>query len=725
MSLVKSQLSSAYIKAALDKKITNVQRASASDKFLVRDHFLGQNIFTASTQTRQCYPGPGTMTVSSYPSSTTMQISDGLTMVHAFASGVGPVAQFGALTASAGLTIIAHTYFPSRNTGADVTSGPQISVGFSHNNDAALRRGAVLLSQDPTGGWWHVRFSRGDSLTDDAQWNGVGNIVRPGDRVALAVHYESLTAQTYWIQAPGFSALGAYVGGPNWYPIGRTSLDLTGQSVRPYVGSQYPGIAIFEKVEVLSQWSPGAAKQFDYSRGKVGIHIPVMERDPGTGYLVMVWNNGTQHINPDARVSVQLPSGEWTTPQTLTTYNGTNSWGTGSLAQVNGQLWFIADKTESGVDGGVLRYFVLSVAEDGTVTKGSEQSFTGIPDDELQLTFTRWVTLPSGRLLMSYHMTNGSELETRIARSDDNGATWSVSSVPQSSEVDWQVEGTMSIESDGAVGLWLRTDNYVAYYSRSTDNGVTWSTPIAVNGIACPRNSTFKGNRMMTTRLPNGDVLLVAADHRLVRKNLVVYTLGTNSVIKGTRRVLLFPTAYGDLQNPGPVTQYADIFYDDASTSLYLAYSREDQNTGGGSPGACTSIVWHKIPWTATSADFPEPSEVPARTIVAGEAIFAGRTVPGAQRLVYAATLSPDARWGNVLHCTLTGNVTLNAPTYPMPWQEMRIILIQDATGLRILTLGTGWRSGITTPTLQTAAGAVDYIRAIYNPLVATWDIIP
>lgn len=58
---------------------------------------------------------------------------------------------------------------------------------------------------------------------------------------------------------------------------------------------------------------------------------------------------------------------------------------------------------------------------------------------------------------------------------------------------------------------------------------------------------------------------------------------------------------------------------------------------------------------------------------------------------------------------TLTGNVTLNNPSNMVVGQKGSIVLRQDGTGGRTLTLGAYWKNpGGIAPTLTTAASAVD-----------------
>ena len=86
------------------------------------------------------------------------------------------------------------------------------------------------------------------------------------------------------------------------------------------------------------------------------------------------------------------------------------------------------------------------------------------------------------------------------------------------------------------------------------------------------------------------------------------------------------------------------------------------------------------------------------------------------------APLFPNA----TLRLTLTGSLTLNGPTGAADGQSMTVELIQDATGGRVLTLGTGFALGtdITGVTLTTTAGKRDFLGLRYNTTTARWYIV-
>lgn len=71
----------------------------------------------------------------------------------------------------------------------------------------------------------------------------------------------------------------------------------------------------------------------------------------------------------------------------------------------------------------------------------------------------------------------------------------------------------------------------------------------------------------------------------------------------------------------------------------------------------------------------------------------------------------------------LTGNVTLNGPTNGVDGEEMTVVLVQDGTGSRTLTIGTGIHvcSTVASTTLSTAANAVDMLKLRYHAADLTW----
>jgi hypothetical protein len=60
--------------------------------------------------------------------------------------------------------------------------------------------------------------------------------------------------------------------------------------------------------------------------------------------------------------------------------------------------------------------------------------------------------------------------------------------------------------------------------------------------------------------------------------------------------------------------------------------------------------------------------------------------------ITYASAITPNLANGKNQRCTLTGDVTVNFPTGATDGAELRLVLIQDSTGGRTVTLATGWK---------------------------------
>lgn len=82
-----------------------------------------------------------------------------------------------------------------------------------------------------------------------------------------------------------------------------------------------------------------------------------------------------------------------------------------------------------------------------------------------------------------------------------------------------------------------------------------------------------------------------------------------------------------------------------------------------------------------------------------------------------------DANAGDIFDVAATANFTLDNPTNPTNGQVIHLRITQDATGSRILTLGTKWNVGQLTVTLSTAANKRDHLIAQYHSTADKWDI--
>lgn len=101
--------------------------------------------------------------------------------------------------------------------------------------------------------------------------------------------------------------------------------------------------------------------------------------------------------------------------------------------------------------------------------------------------------------------------------------------------------------------------------------------------------------------------------------------------------------------------------------------------------------------------------------------------IPKQVTQAYAANVAIDASAGDIFDITLTGNLTLDAPTNPVDGKRIQIRLKQDGTGSRTVTLNAIFRiPASTTPPLlySTGANLMDIFVAQYNLGATKWDII-
>lgn len=100
--------------------------------------------------------------------------------------------------------------------------------------------------------------------------------------------------------------------------------------------------------------------------------------------------------------------------------------------------------------------------------------------------------------------------------------------------------------------------------------------------------------------------------------------------------------------------------------------------------------------------------------------------IPQVVVLPYAPTIITPASRGNRFEIKLLGALTLGNPVGGYHGQQCVWDLLQDATGSRVLTLGSAFALGtdITSTTLTTTANKRDFLTAIYNATVLKWYVV-
>ena len=89
------------------------------------------------------------------------------------------------------------------------------------------------------------------------------------------------------------------------------------------------------------------------------------------------------------------------------------------------------------------------------------------------------------------------------------------------------------------------------------------------------------------------------------------------------------------------------------------------------------------------------------------EIVYNGGSVSG--------VLTPNRNYGSIQKYTLTGNITLNAPTNMASGQNLTLILTQDGVGGRLLTANSAYKFASSFNTLSAGAGAIDMLNIFYD----------
>lgn len=93
--------------------------------------------------------------------------------------------------------------------------------------------------------------------------------------------------------------------------------------------------------------------------------------------------------------------------------------------------------------------------------------------------------------------------------------------------------------------------------------------------------------------------------------------------------------------------------------------------------------------------------------------------------ITYAATIAPDASLSNAFWVDLTGDIILDQPTNPKSGQVLTLMFKQDATGSRLLTLGTTlYGNSSDDLALSTGANDVDMLVLYYDGDASRWRIM-
>lgn len=178
----------------------------------------------------------------------------------------------------------------------------------------------------------------------------------------------------------------------------------------------------------------------------------------------------------------------------------------------------------------------------------------------------------------------------------------------------------------------------------------------------------------------------------------------------------------GDALTTNPLSQFA------ATTSLQLAgvMSDETGSAGGGVLMFNNSPAMTGTPTVPTQTFGDNSTKVASTAFVAAAVASVGGS--STQSIAYAASITPDLTAGNIFAVgTLTGNITINAPTGTLTdGKRITFRLNQDATGGRTMTWNAVFRFGIdlTSGDLSTTPSVENRIVFQYNSTSVKWEAI-
>lgn len=130
-----------------------------------------------------------------------------------------------------------------------------------------------------------------------------------------------------------------------------------------------------------------------------------------------------------------------------------------------------------------------------------------------------------------------------------------------------------------------------------------------------------------------------------------------------------------------------------------------------------------KITSTADGTSAQDVSTVGQSMLKSG-GTFTGAIVPAIFTLTFAATILVNAALGNYARVTLTASTgTFGAPSNPVDGQAMIVEITQDGTGTRTVAWNAAYSfsTNFPSPTLSTAANAIDMVAFIYNASKSKW----
>jgi len=292
-------------------------------------------------------------------------------------------------------------------------------------------------------------------------------------------------------------------GAGHWVAVWYSSDDLGGT-----IGTDYD-ILVSRSIDNGATWTYPAALNTNAEQDLGGDTNPQVTTD-GAGHWVAVWHStenlgGTIGTDNDILVSRSIDNGAtWTYPAALNTNAATDS-GTDTCPQVTTDgaghwvaVWYSNDDL-GGTIGTDYDILVARSTTNGATWTAPAALNTNAATDSGGDYWPQVTTDGAGHWVAAWYSSDslggtiGTDWDILVARSADNGATWTApAALNTNAATDSGQDYYPQVTTDGA-GRWVAvlhsTDSlggtigtdYDILVARSTDNGATWTAPAALN----------------------------------------------------------------------------------------------------------------------------------------------------------------------------------------------------------------------------------------------------
>ena len=409
--------------------------------------------------------------------------------------------------------------------GGTIGTDCDILVARSADNGATWTAPAALNTNAATdsGGDYHPRVTTDGSGPWVATWDSEENLggTIGADRDILMAR--STDSGATWTAPAVLNANAATDSGGDYGP--QVTADGSGHWVTVWYSNENLGGTIGTDNDVLvarstdsgATWTAPAALNTNAASDSGWDGNPQLTTD-GDGHWVAVWESndslgGTIGTEPDILVARSVDDGAtWTAPAALNSNAASDSsYADDQYPQVTTDgaghwvaVWSFFERLSSD-DPDIS---VARSSDNGAVWTASAplnaNAATELGDDEYPQMTTdgdgHWVAVWQSD--ENYGGTIGTDLDILMARSSDNGATWTIpSALNTNAATDSGRDGRPQVTTDRAghwVAVWHSSDSLGGtigtdddiLIARSTDNGVTWTPPVPLNTNAASDHSS-------------------------------------------------------------------------------------------------------------------------------------------------------------------------------------------------------------------------------------------